>query len=44
MGQSNVPIAKAEKPPTVILMAGLQGTGKTTSTAKLALYLCKQGT
>ena len=43
MGQSNVPIAKAEKPPTVILMAGLQGTGKTTSTAKLALYLCKQG-
>ncbi len=42
MGQSNVPIAKAETAPTVILMAGLQGTGKTTSTAKLALYLRKQ--
>ncbi|HVA19716.1 MAG TPA: signal recognition particle protein [Solirubrobacteraceae bacterium] len=29
----------APKPPTVILMAGLQGSGKTTATAKLALYL-----
>ena len=42
MGESNVPLAHAEKPPTVILMAGLQGTGKTTATAKLALYLRKQ--
>ena len=42
MGESNVPLAQAEKPPTVILMAGLQGTGKTTATAKLALYLRKQ--
>ncbi len=42
MGESNVPLAKADKPPTVILMAGLQGTGKTTATAKLALYLRKQ--
>ncbi len=42
MGESNVPIANADKPPTVILMAGLQGTGKTTATAKLALYLRKQ--
>ena len=42
MGESNVPIANASKPPTVILMAGLQGTGKTTATAKLALYLRKQ--
>ncbi|MBR8826287.1 MAG: signal recognition particle protein [Gomphosphaeria aponina SAG 52.96 = DSM 107014] len=42
MGESNVPLAKADKPPTVILMAGLQGTGKTTATAKLALYLKKQ--
>jgi signal recognition particle subunit SRP54 len=42
MGDSNVPLAQAEKPPTVILMAGLQGTGKTTATAKLALYLRKQ--
>lgn len=42
MGESNVPLAQAEQPPTVILMAGLQGTGKTTATAKLALYLRKQ--
>ncbi|MDJ0691653.1 MAG: signal recognition particle protein [Xenococcaceae cyanobacterium MO_188.B32] len=42
MGESNVPLAHAEQSPTVILMAGLQGTGKTTATAKLALYLRKQ--
>jgi signal recognition particle subunit SRP54 len=42
MGESNVPLARAEKLPTVILMAGLQGTGKTTATAKLALYLRQQ--
>ncbi|MBE9047717.1 signal recognition particle protein [Pleurocapsales cyanobacterium LEGE 10410] len=42
MGESNVPLAQSEQPPTVILMAGLQGTGKTTATAKLALYLRKQ--
>ena len=42
MGESNVPLANADTPPTIILMAGLQGTGKTTATAKLALYLKKQ--
>ena len=42
MGESNVPLAQADQSPTVILMAGLQGTGKTTATAKLALYLRKQ--
>jgi signal recognition particle subunit SRP54 len=42
MGESNVPLAHDEQAPTVILMAGLQGTGKTTATAKLALYLRKQ--
>jgi signal recognition particle subunit SRP54 len=31
------------KPPTVILMAGLQGSGKTTTSAKLALRLRKEG-
>ena len=30
------------KPPTVILLCGLQGSGKTTAAAKLALYLRKQ--
>ena len=42
MGKSNVSLAKAETSPTVILIAGLQGTGKTTATAKLALYLRKE--
>ncbi len=32
----------ASKPPTVILMTGLQGSGKTTTTAKLATYLKEQ--
>lgn len=41
MGESNVPLATATEPPTVILMAGLQGAGKTTATAKLANYLQK---
>ncbi|MBW4552538.1 MAG: signal recognition particle protein [Aphanocapsa sp. GSE-SYN-MK-11-07L] len=39
MGETNAPLAEAA--PTVILMAGLQGTGKTTATAKLALHLRK---
>jgi signal recognition particle subunit SRP54 len=42
MGETNIPLAEANASPTVILMAGLQGTGKTTATAKLALYLRKQ--
>ena len=42
MGEANVPLARADNSPTVILMAGLQGTGKTTATAKLALYLRKE--
>jgi len=42
MGQAYVPLNQAETAPTVVLMAGLQGTGKTTATAKLALHLRKQ--
>ncbi|MEG4444056.1 signal recognition particle protein [Microcoleus sp. AT9_B5] len=42
MGETNVPLATADSGPTVVLMAGLQGTGKTTATAKLALHLRKQ--
>ena len=42
MGETNVPLAQTDQPPTVVLMAGLQGTGKTTATAKLALHLQKQ--
>jgi len=41
MGETNVPLARADKSPTIVLMAGLQGTGKTTATAKLALHLRK---
>ena len=42
MGETNTPLAKADQAPTTILMAGLQGTGKTTASAKLALHLRKQ--
>ena len=42
MGETNVPLAQADTSPTIVLMAGLQGTGKTTATAKLALHLRKQ--
>jgi signal recognition particle subunit SRP54 len=42
MGDTNVPLAKAGTAPTIVLMAGLQGTGKTTASAKLALQLRKQ--
>ncbi len=41
MGDVNVPLAQVETAPTIVLMAGLQGTGKTTATAKLALHLRK---
>lgn len=41
MGEENVPLAESSNPPTIVLMAGLQGTGKTTATAKLALHLRK---
>ncbi|MGF1567422.1 MAG: signal recognition particle protein [Nodosilinea sp.] len=41
MGDTNAPLAEAATKPTVVLMAGLQGTGKTTATAKLALHLRK---
>lgn len=39
MGEAFVGLDLAVKPPAVILMAGLQGAGKTTSVAKLARYL-----
>ncbi|MCW8920739.1 MAG: signal recognition particle protein [Sedimenticola sp.] len=39
MGQANAQLNLAAQPPAVILMAGLQGSGKTTSVAKLARWL-----
>jgi signal recognition particle subunit SRP54 len=43
MGSGSSKLAIAGKPPTVILLAGLQGSGKTTAAAKLALLLRKEG-
>jgi signal recognition particle subunit SRP54 len=43
MGGANVSLAMSQNPPTVILMAGLQGSGKTTCTAKLARHLLNEG-
>ena len=43
MGGAGRDLVFASKGPTVILMAGLQGSGKTTATAKLALHLREQG-
>ncbi len=39
MGEANESLNLATQPPAVILMAGLQGAGKTTSVAKLARWL-----
>jgi len=43
MGGENEGIQFSQKPPTVVLIAGLQGSGKTTFTGKLARYLKQQG-
>jgi signal recognition particle subunit SRP54 len=42
MGGAAAGITFSPRPPTVILMAGLQGSGKTTATAKLAKHLSEQ--
>jgi signal recognition particle subunit SRP54 len=39
MGGASVGVSFAPRPPTVVLMAGLQGSGKTTAAAKLARWL-----
>ena len=43
MGGANAKLTFASRPPTVVMMVGLQGAGKTTNVAKLAGYLRKQG-
>ena len=43
MGSGNAKMEVSPKPPTVILMCGLQGAGKTTLCGKLSLQLKKQG-
>ena len=39
MGEENASLNLSTQPPAIVLMAGLQGAGKTTSVAKLAKYL-----
>ena len=43
MGAGDSRLAFASRPPTVVLLAGLQGSGKTTAAAKLGLLLRKEG-
>ena len=41
MGAENAKIAISPKPPTIVMLIGLQGSGKTTTSAKLAAYMRK---
>ena len=43
MGSTNAKLEVASKPPTIIMMCGLQGAGKTTFCGKLGMLLKKQG-
>lgn len=43
LGSAAAPLASAAKPPLVILLVGLQGSGKTTTAAKIARRLARQG-
>ncbi len=43
MGEKNEKLTISSRPPTVVMMCGLQGSGKTTHSAKLAKLMKKQG-
>lgn len=43
LGSERVPLETASPPPTIIMLVGLQGSGKTTHAAKLASHLKKEG-
>ena len=43
LGKKTVPLTRSPKPPTVIMLAGLQGSGKTTAAGKLARLLKSKG-
>ncbi|HEV2128397.1 MAG TPA: signal recognition particle protein [Thermomicrobiales bacterium] len=43
LGEERVPLNTPDRPPQTIMMVGLQGSGKTTHTGKLALHMRKQG-
>jgi signal recognition particle subunit SRP54 len=42
MGETNSDLDLAQQPPAIVLMAGLQGAGKTTTVAKLARFLAER--
>jgi len=43
LGDEAAPLSYADQPPTVIILCGLQGSGKTTTAGKLALRIQKEG-
>ena len=43
LGETHAPLVEARPGPTILMLVGLQGTGKTTLAAKLALHLRKNG-
>jgi signal recognition particle subunit SRP54 len=43
LGETNVQLKTAGMPPTIVMLTGLQGSGKTTFAGKLASYLRKKG-
>jgi fused signal recognition particle receptor len=43
LGAAGTPLARADKPPTIVLVFGVNGTGKTTTVAKLAHRLQAEG-
>jgi len=43
MGGTRTRLTQSSRPPTVVMMCGLQGSGKTTHSAKIALHLKNQG-
>ena len=43
MGETSTRLTFSPRPPTVVMMVGLQGSGKTTACGKLAAFLSKQG-
>lgn len=43
LGEKPSPLVFAPQPPTIFLLLGLQGSGKTTTCGKLAVWLTKQG-
>ena len=43
MGSTNAKLTVASNPPTIYMIVGLQGTGKTSTSGKMALWLKKKG-